>query len=105
MSFKYELLANPFQPGVDYKFPKSTTGRALSFQYRWLQLHPWLAYSEHDNGGFCTPCVLFATSGNHGSDPGILVRRPLVSFSKALEVFSKHTIKDHHMAVVYCNCR
>ena len=27
---KYELLANSFRPGADYKFPKSATGRALS---------------------------------------------------------------------------
>ena len=49
-------------------FPKSAIGRALSFQYRWLLLHPWLAYSEKENDGFCTPCVLFATSGDHGSE-------------------------------------
>ena len=97
---KYGLLTNPFRPGADYKFPKSTTGRALSFQHRWMQLHPWLAYSEQRNGGFCTPCVLFATSGYHGSDPGILVQRPLVSFSKALEVLSKHGMKDYHKAAV-----
>ena len=28
------------------------------------------------------------------------MRRPLVSFSKALEVFSKHTMKDYHKAAV-----
>ena len=95
---KYQLLSNPFHPGADYKFPKSATGR--TFQRRWLQLHPWLAYSEETNGGFCTPCVLFATSGYHGSDLGILVRRPLVSFSKALEVLSKHTTKDYHRAAI-----
>ena len=97
---KYELLANPFRPRADYKFPRSATGRALSFQYRWMQLHPWLVYSEQKNGAFCTPCILFATSGHHGSDPGILVRRPLASFSKALEVLSKHTTKEYHKAAV-----
>ena len=25
-------------------------------------LHPWLSYSEQENGGYCTPCVIFATS-------------------------------------------
>ena len=40
---KYELLANPFRPGADYKFQKSATERALSFQYRCNQLNPWLA--------------------------------------------------------------
>ena len=97
---KYELLANPFRPDANYRFPKSTTGRALSFQHRWMQLHPWLAYSEQKNGGFCTPCVLFATSGHHGSELGILVQRPLVSFSKALEVLSKHAMKDYHKVAV-----
>ena len=65
-----------------------------------MHLHPWLAYSEQKNGGFCTPCVLFATAGHHGSDPGILVQRPLVSFSKALEVLSKHAVKDYHKAAL-----
>ena len=64
---KYELLANPFRPAADYKFPKSTTEWALSFQHWWFQLHPWLAYSKEHNGGFCTPCVIFASSGRHGS--------------------------------------
>ena len=50
--------------------------------------------------GFCSHCVLFATSGHHGSDPGMLLRHPLVSFSKALELLSKHTTKDHHKAAV-----
>ena len=41
---KYELLTNPFQPGADYKFPKSSAGRAaLSFQRHWMQQYPWLA--------------------------------------------------------------
>ena len=55
---KYQLLTDPFKPGANYKFPKRDNGRA--FQYRWLELHPWLAYSKQENGGFCIPCVLFA---------------------------------------------
>ena len=90
---KYELLANHFRPDANYRFPKSTTGRALSFLHRWMQLQPWLAYSEQKNAGFCT---LLATSGHHGSELGILVQRPLVSFSKSLEVLSKHAMKDYH---------
>ena len=50
---------------------------------------------------FCTPCVLFATSGYHRSDPGTLVQRPLASsFFLALEVLSKHGMKDYHKAAV-----
>ena len=43
---------------------------------------------------------MFARSGHHGSDPGILVRRPLASFAKALEVLSNHTTKEYHKAAV-----
>ena len=52
------------------------------------------------NGGFCLPCVLFATAGYQGGDPGILVRRPLTSFSKALELLDKHRAKSYHLAAV-----
>ena len=91
---KYKLLTNPFEPGASYVFPKGSSGRA--FQFRWLQLYPWLAYSKEKNGGFCIPCVLFARTGYHGADPGVLVRSPLVSFSKALELLSKHAAKAYH---------
>ena len=59
---KYQLLTDPFKSGANYKFPKRDNGRAFQyrFQYRWLELHPWLAYSKQENGGFCIPCVLFA---------------------------------------------
>ena len=58
---KYQLLTDPFKPGANYKFPKRDNGCA--FQYRWLQLHPWLVYSKQENGGFRIPCVLFASTG------------------------------------------
>ena len=88
------LLINPFRPSGHYKFPKSTSGHALSFQHRWMQLYPWLTYSEEKKRW-----ILHLLCG--GSDPGILVRHPLVSFSKALEVLSKHATKEYHkMALV-----
>ena len=61
---KYQLLTDPFKPGANYKFPKRDNGRA--FQYPWLELHYWLVYSKQENGGFCIPCVLFASTGYHG---------------------------------------
>ena len=85
---KYQLLVNHFKPGPDYKFPRGVHGR--TFQYRWLQHYPWLAYSKQKNGGFCLLYVLFATCGYHQSTPGVLVQRPLTSFAKALELFCKH---------------
>ncbi len=95
---RYNLLVNHFKPGADYSFPKYANGR--SFQLRWLQKHPWLVYSKKENGGFCLPCVLFASSGYHGCDPGVLVNRPSITFSKAIEIFRKHADKQHHKAAV-----
>ena len=69
---RYQLLVSHFKPNATFKFPRSANGR--SFQFRWLQQHPWLCYSKQENGGVCLPCVLFASGGYHGSDPGILVR-------------------------------
>ena len=96
---KYELLTNHFKPGVDYTFPKIANGR--SFQLRWLNMYPWLVYSQQVNGGFCLPCVLFAAKcGYHSSEPGLLVQRPLTKFGKALELLRKHSEKEHHKLAV-----
>ena len=96
---RYNLLKNHFKPGVNYSFPKSiSTGR--SFQYRWLTQFPWLVYSKQVNGGFCLPCVIFASSGYRGSGPGVLVSRPLTAFTKALEVLNKHMGKQYHKDAV-----
>ena len=54
-------------------------------------------YSRQENGGFCLPCVLF---GYRGSDPGVLVSRPLTTFGKALESLHKHADKCHHKTAV-----
>lgn len=89
---------NHFKPHVNYTFPKSANGRA--FQHRWLLHYPWLVYSRQENGGFCLPCVLFATRGYHGSDPGVLVSRPMTTFTKALELLRKHADKVYHKLAV-----
>ena len=90
---------NHSKPGVNYNFPKSS-GTSRSFQYRWLIQFPWLAYSKQENGGFCLPCLIFASSGYRGLDPGVLVRRPLTAFTKALELLRKHADKQHHKDAV-----
>lgn len=95
---KYNLVSNHFKPNVDFAFPKSSNGRA--FQYRWLMHFPWLVYSKQENGGFCLPCVLFVSCGYRGSDPGVLVSRPLTAFTKALEILRKHTEKGYHKQAV-----
>ena len=60
----------------------------------------WLVYSKQENGGYCLPCVLFVPSGHQNSNPGVLVNRPLKSFSKGLELFRKHVDKEHHKIAV-----
>lgn len=87
------LLTKHFKPCSNYCFPKTSTGR--SFQH--LEVFPWLVYSKKVNGGFCLPCVLFAScTVYHGSSPGVLVSRPLTSFKKALELLRKHATTEHH---------
>ena len=64
-------------------------------------MFPWLIYSKQENGGYCLPCVLFApTGGYHGSNPGVLVNRPLTTFGKALELLRKHAAKEHHLTAM-----
>ena len=93
---KYDLLTSCFKPTASYSFPK-TAGR--SFQYQWLTQFPWLVYSRKENGGFCLPCLIFA-SGYRGTDPGVLVSRPLIAFAKALELLRKHADKHYHKDAV-----
>ena len=57
-------------------------------------------YSKQENAGFCLPCVLFASFGYRGTNPGVLVNRPLTVFTKALEILHKHTEKAYHKQVV-----
>ena len=63
-------------------------------------MFPWLVYSKQENGGYCLPYVLFASSGQQNSNPGVLVNRPHKSFNKALELFRKHVDKEHHKIAV-----
>ena len=57
-------------------------------------------YSKEKNGGFCLPCVFFATSGYRGQDPGVLVSRPLTNFKKALEQRDGHRKKEYHSTAI-----
>ena len=97
-SVKFRLLKNHFKPGPTYCFPRFATGRR--FQHKWLhQFTPWLVYSEVAKGGFCLPCALFASSIK-GVDPGVLVTRPLINLTKALEILGKHKEKQYHLTAI-----
>ena len=64
---------------ADYNFSKVPMGVVFSIG----GFFSILVFSKQENGSFCLPCVLFATSGYHGSDPGVLVSHPLTAFTKA----------------------
>ena len=95
---RYQLMTSHFTPDASFKFPKSSSGH--SFQYRWLQRYPWLAYSKNEDGGFCLPCVLFHQSTDLRTPPGILVNTPLTNFRKALEILDKHSHKQYHKTAI-----
>ena len=50
--------------------------------------------------GFNLPCVPFASSEYRGSDPGVLVSRPLTTYTKALEMLHKHADKGYHKEAI-----
>ena len=96
---KYRLMKNHFVPECNYKFPQDPVTKQ-SFQHKWLMDNrPWLVYSKLKNGGFCLPCIFFAT-GYCGQDPGVLVTRPMTNFKKALEQFEQHRRKDYHAGAI-----
>ena len=95
---RFNLLTHHFKPFSDYLFAKGTNGR--SFQHRWLQMFLWLVYSKQENGGYCLPCVLFATARYHRWNRAVLVSCPLASTTKSLELLHKHANKEHHKIAV-----
>ena len=58
------FLKHHFIPAPKYRFPRhydEKSGKSRSFQAEWLDQFHWLVYSKSSDGGFCMPCVLFAT--------------------------------------------
>ena len=44
--------------------------------------------------------ALLAGGSQGGADPGVLARRPLKNFNKALELLEKHQTKGYHLTAV-----
>ena len=61
---------------------------------------PVAGLQQTGGGGFCLPCVLFASHNYHGCSPGVPVSRPLTVFKMALEMLRKHTDKEHHKSAI-----
>lgn len=88
---KQTILINVWKPPSDFKFPIiHSKGRNLRFQYSWLQEYNWLCYSKQENGAFCLPCSIFASSGGVNSRPlGKLVKSKFDNWKKAKEVSNR----------------
>ena len=83
------LIKNVYVPDISYVFPKWSNGR--SFRRDWLKDHPWLRYSEHLNGGFCLPCVLFGQKvPSKANRPKKLFSEPLTPLPNAKSVLKMH---------------
>ena len=90
---KYDLLCNVWKPGRDFKFPANSSRRR--FQYSWLQLYPWLAYSHKLDGAFCISCVLFGGEYTHNASKlNFLFKEPFKNWSKAIQKFNGHIVNS-----------
>lgn len=83
---KLKLMKNHFRPDNKFDFPvRQHRCKNLKFKLSWLDHFPWLVYSKVKNGGYCLPCVLFATKpGGRGCEFGVLIQKPFTDFRKAL---------------------
>lgn len=90
---KYDLLCHVWKPGRDFKFPANSSRRR--FQYSWLQLYPWLAYSQKMDGAFCMSCVLFGGEYTHNASKlNFLFKEPFKNWSKAIQKFNTHVVNS-----------
>ena len=80
---RYALLKQHITPSRYFIFLVSyIAGCNRSFKQERMTEFPWLAYSEHLDGGFCLPCALFS---NSREKLGVLVTRPFTQWQKKVE--------------------
>lgn len=96
-SEKKLILNNAWKPPFNFKFPiTEVKGRNLRFQYSWLQEYNWLCYSMRENGAFCLPCSIFASSGGVNSRPlGKLVKSKFDNWKNSKEVSKLYLFLFH----------
>lgn len=101
---KVKLVDSFWKPSFTYKFPvlEKFQKRNLKFQFSWFTAHPWLVYSEKEEGAFCKYCVLFAKhgAGVNSQELGSLVKKKFTNWVKAKEVFKNHAETDYHNACI-----
>ncbi|XP_047123874.2 zinc finger MYM-type protein 1-like [Hydra vulgaris] len=87
---KFDLLKNVYKPSSSFHFESNKSGR--SFQFSWLSLYSWLAYSEIKKDAYCVNCVIFGSeeSSHNASKLVQLYKSPFVAYSNAINKFNKH---------------
>ena len=84
---KLGIIDNHFKPGEDYEFPRTDINKCnTAFRHQWLATYPWLVYSKEVDGGFCLPCVLFATK----EKLGVLVNTLFRGWTKVSDICRQH---------------
>ena len=98
---KLHLLNHHFTaPTKHFRFPavREAYGKKRNFQLSWLELYPWLVYSEKCNGGFCLPCILFR-SDSLGTCQHQLINSPMVNFTRAAKTLQKHNATEESQCI------
>ncbi|XP_050503433.1 52 kDa repressor of the inhibitor of the protein kinase-like [Diabrotica virgifera virgifera] len=106
---KITLLRRVWEPLPSHKFCIEIIGsKKRTFQVKWLQRFPWLAYSDKLKGAFCKLCVVFCPSavgsGYHES-PENLVKKAFPKRAKILRDVLEERGKANSGLHRYCETR
>jgi hypothetical protein len=63
-----------------------------------MKQHPWLHYSQHDDGVYCRACATFAPKQVGGQDLGQFVTKPFKSWGKIFQRAPGHATKQYHIS-------
>ena len=80
---RHWILTNAYRPTTDYKFPAKE------------KVDP--CYKSCTNGGYCTPCFLFA---KNRSSLGQLVNTPMNNFTCAKKTLQDHSTQKIHRIMI-----
>ena len=77
---KYALFKKHNKPPEDHAFPCTLFGKYnRRFQFKWLDMYPWIVYSTVVEGVFCIFCALFC---DNRDAMGCFVNEPCFSWNK-----------------------
>uniref|UniRef100_A0A2S2R8Z8 TTF-type domain-containing protein n=1 Tax=Sipha flava TaxID=143950 RepID=A0A2S2R8Z8_9HEMI len=96
----FNCLKLTWIPDPKYDFPIHAEGKhSRKFQYKYLEIFPWLAYSEINKGAYCKWCVVFAFSGGGSGNQSLnnLVREPMTKYKNAMADLNEHSKTNYHM--------